>query len=297
MMNLRMLKFAAAVLLSGSMLIGCADENESGKGTLSLSITDAPTDAENVTGVYITITGVEYRTEGNSWQSMEGFGDPYTVNLLELTEGKADLLGDFKMESGNYDGLRFKLDAAQNGGDVSNMATYIAFADGSQQPLFVPSGTQSGYKAKGNFVVPVNGAVAVTADFDVRKSVVEAGASGKYLLKPTIRLVVNNQAGTISGATQIEDAQGQYIVFVYEEGSWSEEETAAPAEGESQFANAVSSARLREDGTFIVPFLAPATYQLVVARFEDGEFMEVAYIHEEVVAVKSLEDTSVDISF
>lgn len=296
-MNLKMLKFAAAVLLSGSMLIGCADENESGKGTLSLSITDAPTDAENVSGVYIAITGVEYRTQGNSWQPMEGFGDPYTVNLLELTEGKAELLGDFKIESGHYDGLRFKLDAAQNGGYLSNSATYIEFADGSQQPLYVPSGTQSGYKAKGDFVVPVNGTVAVTADFDVRKSVVEAGTSGKYLLKPTIRLVVNNQAGTISGAAHIGEEQGQYIVFVYEEGSWSEEEAAAPAEGESRFANAVSSARLREDGTFIIPFLAPAPYQLVVARFEDGEFMEVAYVHQEAVAVKSLQETNVKISF
>jgi hypothetical protein len=39
----------------------------------------------------------------------------------------------------------------------------------------------------------------VTADFDVRKSIVKAGASGKYILKPTIRLVVDNQAGCIKG--------------------------------------------------------------------------------------------------
>lgn len=292
-----MLKFVAAVLLSGSMLMGCADDHESGKGTLSLNITDAPTDAENVSGVYITITGVEYRTEGNSWQSMEGFGDPYTVNLLELTEGKSDLLGDFSLEAGIYDELRFKLDAAQNGGHVDNYATYIEFTDGRQEPLFVPSGTQSGYKAKGSFVVPVNGSVAVTADFDVRKSVVEAGASGKYLLKPTIRLVVNDQAGSITGTTEIAEATGSYVVFVYEEGSWSEEELAEPAEGEARFSNAVSSAKLREDGTFVIPFLAPAAYQLVVAQFEDGSFRELSYVHPEAVEVKSLEETQLEISF
>lgn len=297
MMNLRMLKFVAAALLSGSMLMGCADDQESGKGTLSLNITDAPTDAENVAGVYITITGVEYRTDGNSWQPFESFGDPYTVNLLDLTEGKSALLGDFSIEAGNYDGLRFKLDAAQNGGNVTNNATYIEFTDGSQEPLYVPSGTQSGYKAQGTFVVPVNGTVAVTADFDVRKSVVEAGASGKYLLKPTIRLVVNDQAGTISGAAVITEGSGNYVVFVYEEGKWSEDELAEPAEGESRFSNAVSSARLREDGTFVIPFLAPASYQLVVAQFEDGNFLELSYVHEALIEVKSLEETGVEISF
>lgn len=296
-MNLRMLKFVAAALLSGSMLMGCADDHESGKGTLSLNITDAPTDADNVAGVYITITGVEYRADGKSWQPLEGFGDPYTVNLLELTEGKAALLGDFSIEGGSYDGLRFKLDASQNGGHVTNNATYIEFKDGSQQPLYVPSGTQSGYKAKGTFVVPVNGSVTVTADFDVRKSVVEAGASGKYLLKPTIRLVVNDQAGSISGTTEITEEAGSYVVFVYEEGSWSEEELAEPEEGETRFSNAVSSARLREDGTFIIPFLAPATYQLVVAKFEDGSFRELSYVHDGTVEVKSLEETRIEITF
>jgi hypothetical protein len=38
--------------------------------------------------------------------------------------------------------------------------------------------------------VPVNGTVVVTADFDVRKAVVVAGSS--YILKPTIKLIVND---------------------------------------------------------------------------------------------------------
>jgi hypothetical protein len=38
--------------------------------------------------------------------------------------------------------------------------------------------------------VPVNGTVVVTADFDVRKAVVLAGSS--YILKPTIKLIVND---------------------------------------------------------------------------------------------------------
>ena len=170
MKNSRIVRMFAALLLGGSLLVGCGSD-ESGNGTLRLSITDAPTDAENVAGVYVAITGVEYRTDGSSWQPFEGFGDPYTVNLLDLTDGKTALLGDFSVEAGTYDGLRFQIDASENGGDVSNAATYIEFTNGSTQPLYVPSGTQSGYKAIGSFTVPVNGSVFITADFDVRKSV------------------------------------------------------------------------------------------------------------------------------
>lgn len=286
-----------AVLLCGTMFMGCTGDQESGKGTLSLNITDAPIDADDVSGVYITITAVEYRREGNSWQPFESFGEPYTVNLLELTEGKSNLLGDFSVEAGTYDGLRFKLDAAENGGAVNNEATYIEFADGSKEPLFVPSGTQSGYKAKGSFTVPVNASVSVTADFDVRKSVIQAGASGKYVLKPTIRLVVNNQAGSIAGTIPVVEDAAAYVVFVYEEGSWSEDEAAEPLEGEARFANAVSSAKIREDGSFVVPFLAPASYQLVIASFEEGEFRKLEYVYPENVVVESQQETVVELDF
>lgn len=285
----------AALLLGGSLLIGCGND-ESGNGTISLALTDAPTDAENVSGVYVTITGVEYRVDGSSWQAFEGFGDAYTVNLLDLTDGKTALLGDFNVEAGTYDGLRFKLDASENGGNVTNAATYIEFTDGSTEPLYVPSGTQSGYKAKGSFTVPVNGAVFITADFDVRKSVVEAGASGKFLLKPTIRLVVNDQAGTIVGTLTNTSETGSYVVFAYDEGVYTEAEAAEPAEGETRFPSSVSSANVHEEGSFTLPFLAAGSYQLVVVAYADGVFQQVEIISEELVEVKSKEETAVTLS-
>lgn len=295
MKNTGIVKMVAALLLGGSLLFACGND-ESGNGTLSLSITDAPTDAENVTGVHVGITGVEYRVDGSSWQPFEGFGDPYTVNLLDLTDGKTALLGDFSVEAGNYDGLRFLIDASENGGAVNNAATYIEFADGSTQPLFVPSGSQSGYKAIGNFSVPVNGSVFITADFDVRKSVVEAGASGKWILKPTIRLVVNDQAGTIKGNLANVVENRNYVVFTYEQGAYSETEAAEPAEGEARFPSSVSSAKVHADGSFTLPFLAAGNYQLVVASYIDGNFQEVVLVAEEEVEVKSKEEASVSLS-
>ena len=81
------------------------------------------------------------------------------------------------------------LDIPEIGPPPTSPGCYIEFAGNTTEPLFVPSGGQTGYKAIGHFEVSVNGTVEVTADFDVRKAVVVAGSS--YILKPTIKLIVN----------------------------------------------------------------------------------------------------------
>lgn len=243
-------------------------------GTVKLNVTDAPTDADNVEGVYITFNRVEFKQNGE-WQEFEGLTAPKTINLLALTEGKTELLGDFQVGAGEYSDVRFHLEAAENGGDAANASTYIAFTDGSTEPLYVPSGTQSGYKAKGEFTVPINGTVNLTADFDLRKSVVKAGNSDKWILKPVIRLVVADQAGSITGTIEGTEEDTSYLVYAYANGTFAEDEASIPAAGETQFPNAVSSTKLNADGTFTLAFLAPGTYDLVVAAYNNGEFLGV----------------------
>ena len=157
-------------------------------GTLKLYLSDAPIDAENVTGVYITINEIQYHRDGR-WITCEEFVGPQAYNLLDLTGGYFTLLGEFTLPAGDYTQIRFMLDIPEKGSSPANPGCYIEFADNSTEPLFVPSGGETGYKAIGQFVVPVNGTVEVTADFDARKAVVVAGSS--YILKPTIMLIVN----------------------------------------------------------------------------------------------------------
>jgi hypothetical protein len=159
-----------------------------GTGTLKLYLSDAPMDTENATGVYITINEIQYHRDGQ-WITCEEFESSKTYNLLELTGGNSILLGEFTLPAGNYTQIRFILDIPQKGSHPTSPGCYIKFADNSTKPLFVPSGGETGYKAIGYFEVPVNGSVDVTADFDVRKAVVVAGSS--YILKPTIKLIVN----------------------------------------------------------------------------------------------------------
>jgi len=289
--------FLTIALISPFLLSSCNEDDNttSGKGTLQLSITDAPIETDGITAVNIGVKEVQYHIEDNQWQSFEGF-EADTFNLLELTGGKSEFLGQFELGAGNYTQLRFVLDLpeGEQASAMANPGSYLEFEDGSTQPLFVPSGAQTGYKATGNFTVPVNGQVSVTADFDARKSVVKAGNSGKYILKPTIRLIVDNQAGSIAGTvTNIPEGSG-IMIYAYENDAYTEEEAAEPEEETVRFPNAVTSWEVDENGNYKLAFLAPGTYDLAVVETIEGEFSQVIEIVED-VDVESLEETTWDI--
>jgi len=182
-----------SVLIIVAMLAvsGVSCGQASGTGILRLYLSDAPIDAENATGVYITINEIQYHLDGQ-WITCEEFVGNQTYDLLELTGGNSTLLGEFTLPAGNYTQIRFMLDIPEMGSHKANPGCYIEFADNSTEPLFVPSGGETGYKAVGQFEVPVDGTVKVTADFDVHEAVVVADSH--YILKPTIKLIVNDQS-------------------------------------------------------------------------------------------------------
>lgn len=273
------------------------EKEDTEKGTLNLSITDAPIDTDEIEKVFITISEVHYHTSGNNWAVFEDFEGPKKIDLLELTRGESEFLGSFEMEAGHYTQLRFMIDApVLDAGPVSNPGCYLVFEDGTTQALFVPSGFETGYKAVGAFRVPINGSVNVTADFDVRKSVVEAGITGKYILNPTIRLVVDDQAGQIAGGvTNIPDEAG-VVIYAYEEGTYNDSEADDPAVEEPRFPNAVTSDMVDEEGSYHLAFLAPGVYELVVTKVNiDGEFQEVLGVIED-VTVESRKTTNLQIN-
>jgi hypothetical protein len=275
-----------------SLLIGITScdnfDAAEGDGRISLHITDAPIDEEGVTGVYITFTGIDYQIKGGAWQIFEEFEGPRTINLLELQNGKTELLGDFSGGAGDYTGLRFHLEAESKGSSSSTSGCYITFEDGTKEPLFVPSGDQTGYKAIANFSVPVNGTIEVTADFDLRKSVSKAGATGMYILQPTIRTIVNNEAGEIKGNITNTDTDNGYVVYAYEEGTYSEEDSES-----DKFLGAVTSTKAKESGDYVVAFLAAKTYDLILVEVDaDGNTTTLSIEHG--IEVRSRESVVVD---
>jgi hypothetical protein len=275
------------------------EEDEGTKGTLTISITDAPIDMSTVSAVYLTITEIQLNKSGNDWIVFEGFEGPQKFNILELTDGNSELMGSFSLDGGHYTQLRFFVDAPeQSDANPSNPGCYIEFTDESTQALYVPSGSNSGWKAVGGFDVPVNGEVSITVDFDARKSIMEQGANDFYILKPTIRTIVDDQAGKIvGGLTNIPEGV-DIIIYAYEDGIYTSAEAEDPMnDTTARFPNAITSDIADDTDSYHLAFLAPGIYDLVVTTSIEGEFQEVLGLVEDVeVESKTATNEPIDLS-
>lgn len=287
-----------AVLLSVMALFTrCSeDENTPGGSKVRLSITDAPIDNEGITGVFITILRIEMNGP-DGWETFGDYPEGMQLNLLDYQNGKSHFLEEKAMMAGTYKEVRLILDIAEHSenGQKSNPGCYLAYEDGSIQPLFVPSGAQTGYKAKGSFTLPVDGVVNVTLDFDVRKAVIKAGNSGKFLLKPTIRLVANEDAGMIKGVLTDTADYDKIVVYAYKDGIFTEEEALENEEGIA-FAEAVTSGNLSAEGDFTLAFMKSDTYDLFFVAYDTEGKMVKVFGRVEDVALEGGEIISLELS-
>lgn len=286
-----MIGLTAAVI---ALFAFSACDTSSGYGVMKVSITDSPLTDEDVQGVYITIEEIQYHTTNGGWEILHDYEGPQTFDLLALTRGESRMLGELTLPSGNYTQIRFMLGAPDGSSSLSDSGSWIAKGNSDDAnyiegefnadydvELFVPSGAQSGYKAivanNGYFSVPLNGTVEITADFDLRRAVVVLG-NGDYNLKPVLRLMVNDQAGVISGniegSTALADGS-TYEVYAYESGTYGATESEEPAEGDTRFPLAVTSSELKagEAADYVLAFLAEGTYDLYGAEYDtEGVF-------------------------
>ncbi len=292
------LSLTMATLISGCGGGGGSGNTASTTGSMSLSITDAPPMlGADVTEVNIAVIGIVYNYDGN-WTEAEDF-IPQTFNLLDLQNGKTLHLGDIVLPAGHYTEIRFKLGAPEKGENPKdNPDCNITFADGSSVPLFVPSGSSSGFKAKGAFDITANAKVEVTADFDVHKSIVVAGNSGKYLLKPVIRIVVTELSGQING-TVVDVADyaqtDALVVYSYDKGTYNMSEEDENDE-EIRFLNSVSSSDVNmTNGSYTLAFLGEGNYTLVTAQYDGTTFVDVLDVKDNIELLMG-ETITVDIN-
>jgi hypothetical protein len=289
------------LMLAGIACSSGTTETAEDIGTLTLNMTDAPIDADTVAGVYISITKVEIGDKASAeveWVELADYSDaPKVINLLDYTGGLAYEIGEFELEAGQYNQIRFYLDAPEEGqGAPTSPGCYIEFTDPEVEdaPLFVPSGSQSGYKAVGAFVITENGDTEVTVDFDVRKSVHVTGGQGqnqRYILKPTLRLIVDSQAGHIGGDITNGSQYSDITVYAYQAGEYENTEADDPVEGEARFANAVTSCRMGEDGSYKLAYMANGNYDLIVVGHNGEAFGEVLGIMN-IIQVQNQQQTN-----
>lgn len=160
---------------------------DSDTGTLRLALTDAP--ACGFDTVFVTIQKVRVHKSSDANDIDGGWSEivlnpAKKVDLLSLTNGKLEDLGQTVLPAGKYTQLRLVL-AENNGAPFANSAKPTGE---SEVALQTPSGQQSGLKTNIDITVAANKTSDFVIDFDACKSIVAAGGSGKYLLKPVLSM-------------------------------------------------------------------------------------------------------------
>lgn len=152
------------------------DANSSQKSNVQIRLTDSPD--PNVREVWVDVKDVLINMGDSNWTSV---ADAHTgeYNLLDLTNGKDTMLADAQIPAGKISQIRLLL------GDNN----YIITKSGEKIDLTTPSAQQSGLKIQVDQDVTGGQLYRLILDFDAGKSIVKAGNSGKYILKPVIRII------------------------------------------------------------------------------------------------------------
>lgn len=210
-----------SLLLLSTLFTACDNSSSGGSGTLSLNITDAPIDS--AAAVVVSFSGVSIKPENGPAYDIDFFdinNNPVVKSIDLLAQqgpNSEPILVNHSLAAGHYEWLRLKV--------ITNEMTtdsYIELDGGARHPLYVPSGDQTGLKLNRGFDISDGGAATFTIDFDLRKSVLMPNMhSSAYKLKPSLRMVQNDNVGHISGvvgASSLADAActgTDYAVYVF----------------------------------------------------------------------------------
>lgn len=230
---------------------------------------------DGVQKVVVAFTGVEVHGPGGT--TSFPFQQEKSVNLLNYQGANSEvLISKSRVPAGDYQWLRLDLDLANS---------YVIASDGSQYPLNVPSGQETGLKLVSGFTVAQGGSAAFMLDFNLRKSLTETQNSNggtEYILRPTLRLidmqlvgsVAGSAAGTMTiGTEPISDPACSPAVYVYSGAILVPEGYYVTVSGGTP---PLTSASLTLDsGTgnydYTVGFLAPGQYTLAVTCAANDE--------------------------
>ena len=237
------MKTSILLLVSCFLLISCTtDEASSENARLQISLVDSPAeydqiniDVQEINVKFGVAEEAEEDEEEESWTNISDF-DPQVINILDLVNGEEEVLVDREIPSGTLGEVRLVL---------GNNNTLVM--DDESLDLKVPSGSQSGLKIKINEDLLAGVSYKLILDFDAAKSVVKAGNSGKFNLKPVIHASMEAQTGAISGAI---DPISESVVYAI------------------QGTDSVST-YTDDDGLFLIRALAAGNYNLAAISETD----------------------------
>jgi len=193
---------AAISMVLGLAACGGGGGGGNDTGQLSLGVTDAPVD--DAASVVVQFSGVAFKRAGAGAERVQNLSpSPRQLDLLQYQNGRAALLLDgVTLPAGDYEWIRLVVD-----NEPAVRDSYVVLTGGQECELRVPSGAESGLKLNRGFNLPADGSVALTIDFDLRKSLhappgqrgSAAACTQGYLLRPTLRIVADAEVGAIAG--------------------------------------------------------------------------------------------------
>ena len=191
-------------------------------GTVSMSLTDAMSNRFNA--VYVTIDDVQVHMKGNgkannSWQSVSAPKLPKTFNLYDLTNGVREEIGLADLAIGSYTQMRLIIGTDPDDGinelsEAHPHANYVIDTDDNYQELKIPSGINTGIKIVHGFTISTDQTTELILDFNAEKSVIVAGNTGIWHLKPTIKCGSTEELSIIRGKVTSDGSTGIDKVLV-----------------------------------------------------------------------------------
>lgn len=163
--------------------------SDDSSGSLKLALTDAPScgyDAVNITVEKVRVHKSGSATDTDSGWSEVTLAQPRQVDLLTLTNGLLEELGQTALPTGKYTQLRLVLSPNDAAHPLANSVTPTG---GSETALTTPSGQQSGVKTNIDIDIATDKVADFVLDFHVCESIVKRGNSGQYNLKPVITVL------------------------------------------------------------------------------------------------------------
>lgn len=239
---------ATLVVIGMVAFAGCSIDSTPGMGTLEVKLHDAPADYDEVN---VFIERVEVNNAENDEEGWQVISEPnQQYNLLELTNGVFEVIGETELEEGFYPQIRLILSRENNN----------VVVDGEVHDLFIPSGAQTGIKLNVNAEIEEGFTYTLLLDFDALRSVHKTGQSPvlDYILKPVIRASNEALTGNIGGVVSPIEARAAVFAIAGEDTL------------SSTYAN-------EESGEFLLVGLEDGTYDVSVEPREEGfgsEYLE-----------------------
>ena len=230
--------------------------------------TDAPIDNAEVEAVFVTVS--EIYVDG---EKLEGFNKT-TLELSALTEGKSAFLGEIETSASSVNNVRLVLDYEKDENGMSP-GSYVRLAAGTKDKI---SSDASSIVLNANQQLNASGNTEIVFDFDLRKLIKEESQSNFEFVSSTemqayIRSVRTDVSSKIHG--QLESSSSdtdKMIVYLYKKGTFDlEAESKGSGSSNVQFAGAINSAEVKENGEFTLAFINEGNYEIQLIEYTDSD--------------------------